>query len=446
MELNRRQFFTACLASGLSLAAAEELWAAAHAADFDFEGICRKVGWSPNDPDAFFFLHATDLHSSEVEVGALRMPHKFEGKCFVQDMNALDPRPAFVALTGDLISMTSMNPSTWDRAEQYFARYKKIICDRLEIPFWQIIGNNDCAAVPYKKVFPELPVYWSFERGGICFAGLHGYNCWGAQTSNHSGILYDAEQLAWLSEIVAKTSARTLVLFTHEPLKDADQHCARRQLAPIVQSFQGEAVWNIAGHNHGNSDRVIQLGGRPMRVVESLTPVGSWSPDDGLYRLLFAKNGLITASAYRWLTKDGEPFGFAEVPNWENPAPMETLEESFGRKCRRFWLVGEDDAEIRAECENMEDRISNLYFRRNAFASWNLPTRVDGEPARTVYLGFIGKPGGTVTLTADGAEPQTFPAAAEFELPEAFRKTEKFQVRIDSGENTEFRICALGVR
>jgi len=443
--MNRRAFFTSCLAAGLTLSATRDLWAIAHSADFDFAGICRKVGWSPSAPDAFFFLHATDLHSSEVEIGALKMPRKFEGKCFLHDMNSLRPQPAFVALTGDLISMTSMNPNTWDRAEQYFARYRKIICDRLEIPYWQIIGNNDCAAVPYKKVFPELPIYWSFERGGICFAGLHGYNCWGPRTSNHSGLLYDDEQLAWLREIVTKTSARTLVLFTHEPLKDADQHCARRQLAPIVQAFRGEAVWNIAGHNHANSDRVIQLGSRSMRVVESLTPVGSWVPDDGLYRLFFAKNGLITASAYRWLTKEGEPLGFAEVPNWENPAPMETLEESFGKKCRRFWMVGADDLELRAECEKMEDRVSNLYFRRNAYASWNLPTQVNGELVRTVRLGFAGKPLGTITLTADGVEAWSFPTATEFELPEAFRKNETFRLRIDSGENTEYRICALGV-
>lgn len=106
----RRRF----LAGGLALGAAASL--GADAPD-DLAGLAREIGWLPGAPDRFFFLQATDLHASELTSGALKMPDKFGGRNFVDDMNTLRPAPVFVALTGDLIAATSRQPATWPQAE-----------------------------------------------------------------------------------------------------------------------------------------------------------------------------------------------------------------------------------------------------------------------------------------------------------------------------------------
>lgn len=395
VSLSRRAFLFAGAAATL---VPECVWAAKHGADYSFDEVVKKIGWSANEDDAFFFLHVTDLHSSEVITGALKMPHKFEGKCFVDDMNALPLKPAFAVITGDMISEATMNPRCWPAAEQKWARYKRIITDRLTMPWHQIIGNNDCPTPPYKKIYPSRSMYWSFVQGGILFVGLHGYNCWKVENTNHAGILYDDEQLKWLKKLVAASHEKTLVIFTHEPLKDNDQHCARRQLAPILDTFPGKYIWNVCGHNHSTQECVITIGSREVRSVESLTPVGSWVPGDGIYRLLFCHAGEIVNTAYRWLDKDGNPFGFALNDKWNMPSRKALLEDTMAAGALEVKLVGASNI-VWGECKQYEDRISNMYIRRGG---GHVTFRLGRKDAERIRIACAGSLEGSLAFSCDG--------------------------------------------
>lgn len=392
MKMRRRSFLAGGCAAAAGLSPFRA-WCAAHGADFDFAGAGAACGWRPSDPDAFYFLHATDLHMTENPdwcAGALQMKDKFMGRCFIDEvnaMNALPQRPAALFLTGDLTSHVTMSPATWPRAERQWTHYRKYVTDRLRVPWRQFIGNNDCAAAPYRAVYPDAPLYWAFERGGVACVGLHGYSCWKPENTNHAGILFDGAQLAWLEGVVAASRARTLVVFTHEPLKDGDSHCARRQLAPILDRFAGEEVWNVCGHNHVNFTGAIRLGRRQVRTVETMTPVGrGFTIGDGGYRVFFCKEGRICGSALRWLTPGGEPIGYAPDAATCRPKPYRLLEESWPAGALATALVGEAPFDV-AGSERIQDRIADYYIRPQGRAGaggrlvWRVPRRVGGRPA-----------------------------------------------------------------
>ena len=388
-------------------------WCAEHGADYDFSAATSACGWDSGAKDSFYFLHASDLHMTENpdwDRGALQMKDKFMGRCFIDEinsMNSLPVRPSMLFLTGDLTSGVTMNPKSWAWAEKKWTHYKKYVTDRLAVPWRQFIGNNDCAAVPYRKVFDDQPLYWSFERGGICFAGLHGYDMWRPENTNHAGILYGAEQLSWLRAIVENTSAKTLVLLTHEPLKDDDSHCARAQLAPIVERFKGEEVWNICGHNHTNLARRIRIGKREIRSIETMTPVGrGFTIGDGGYRVFFCREGRICGSALRWLTPNGEPIGYAPDASTCDPRCMKLLEETLPSDALASALVGRDKFDT-AGSERIQDRISDYYICRPDKSGkpgrlvWTVPRFVGGRRVASVSI-LCGSIAGHVGVSSDG--------------------------------------------
>ena len=416
MNFRRREFIKLG-AAALASSAAFRAWCAAHGADCDFAGIAAKLGWSSADKDAFCFLHATDLHMTENpdwDRGALQMKDKFMGRCFVDDMNALKDRVAFAVLTGDLTSNTTMNPSCWPWAEKKWAHFKKYVSDRLELPVWQFIGNNDCAEAPYRKVFPERPTHWSFEKGGILFVGLHGYDLWKPENTNHAGIKYGEAQLVWLDALVRASKARTLVLFTHEGLCDGDSHCARRQLAPILDRFRGEAVWNVYGHGHANWDSTFRIGRWDVRGLETMTPVGmGFTLGDGGYRVVFCKEGRLHATAFRWLTPNGEEIGFAEDPQWKAIGARRAVqvEHSFPKDALEVRLVGELPFEL-GELVGIEDRIADYYIRRPwtdrktgerrfGILRFAVPNEVGGKKVRKIVL-RSGRLEGHLGFSSDG--------------------------------------------
>ena len=102
---NRREFLGALAGVGVT-SAAFRAWCAEHGADFDFASAAAECGWDPTAKDAFYFLHASDLHMTENpdwDRGALQMKDKFMGRCFIDDinaMNALPQRPSVLFLTG----------------------------------------------------------------------------------------------------------------------------------------------------------------------------------------------------------------------------------------------------------------------------------------------------------------------------------------------------------
>lgn len=394
----------------------------------------------------FSFAHATDLHSSETDIGALKIPHKFEGQSFVDDINAL--KPTFAILTGDLISDTTMDPRCWATSEEYWRRYRRIVTDRLCVPWHQIIGNNDCAEIPYRKVFPDCPVRWTFDCGGIRFVGLHGYDVWKVGNTNHAGILYGPEQLAWLEDLVADFGGETLVLFTHEPLQDSDSHRVRRQLAPILAKFRGRFIWNICGHNHWNSDAIIQIGSREVRVVQTMTPVGEWEVGDGCYRIFDAQGGRIVSSSLRWLTKEGSPIATDVSPRWRNPPLVKMIEETLSLGALQIKLWGKSPVDlVSGGC--FEDRLSNCCLpHRTGLLKWRIPSCVDGVPVRKIKLAILSRLEGTFAMEdAIGRREALHVVLAEpdstLTVPSGFSGTITCALRNDS--NYDFRLLGYAL-
>jgi hypothetical protein len=343
--------------------------------ELDFNALCGQLGWNGRAPGNFYFVHATDLHANEIERGALKMPDKFGGRNFADDIATLAPRPAFAVLTGDLCGHTTRSPATWAETERGFRRVQDKILSRLaDIPCHLILGNNDCSPETFKKVWPERPLHWSFDHMGVHFVGINGYNLWRPENSNHAGIVLDEAQLAWLADDLSASNASTLVLFTHEPLADADCHLIRKQLKPILDKFQGK-IWNVAGHNHMNAATSIRLGEKTIRVIQTITPVGSWTPDKGAYRIVFLSHGEIIGTALRWLTKDGAPLGVAKDAGENEVLSRATslVEDVLGTEALEVFMVGTGDVPLRIRAERTEDRISNLRLRPGGAVTYRVP-------------------------------------------------------------------------
>ena len=383
--VSRREFLGVGLAAGAGLFCRP---ARGGSSEVELDAVAKAVGWDAQAPGSFYFLHVTDLHASELTSGALKMPDKFGGRNFADDMNLLRPAPAFTAVTGDLIARTTRSPATWPQAEVGFRRVEEKIVSRLTMPCHMIIGNNDCSPEAFHKVWPDRPVYWSFDQQGVHFAGLHGYNCWTPENGNHAGILLDDEQLAWLAKDIAAVKTPTLVLFTHEPLCDPDCHRIRKQLAPILAKYAGE-MWNIAGHNHANVTRTVKIGTKPVHVLETITPVGSWTPDKGAYRLIFVSDGRVAGSALRWLTKDGDPLRFDVDDNYRTDTVSVTCEENLRENAVRTFMVGEEDVAIRQDVTQVTDRVSNFRFTDGRGLVYRIPLEDWGKRVRR--LGVAGQ-------------------------------------------------------
>jgi hypothetical protein len=313
---------------------------------------------------------------------------------------------------------------------------RDLIVSRLTVPCHMIIGNNDCSPEAYHAVWPDRPVYWSFARQGVHFVGLHGYNTWKPENSNHAGILLDEAQRAWLKrDLEAAAGAKTLVLFTHEALKDPDCHRIRKQLAPLLAAFPGE-IWNIAGHNHGNAECGIRLGGKPVRVVETTTPVGAWTPDKGAYRLVFVSDGRVVGSGLRWLTKEGAPLRFEALAPDRKVGERPLIETTLAEGAHRVFMVGEEELPLRLDTAGVTDRVSNFQFRKGAALTYRVPLALRGKDAARLRLACGAKV--SVTLSADGtvwhpaSEQARAAGCVTFGVPEPLRASRNLDVRIQA--------------
>ena len=368
-----------------------------------FAAAIAAAKWNPTEPGSFCFVQATDLHVNDTGPLKMERKRKYEGRNFVDDINRLEPKPKFLIVTGDTVSDTFRDPSSWANAEKGFQNAKDLIFSRLAIPYHIILGNNDCSPEAFHKVWPDAPMHWSFDCEGIHFIGLYGYNIWKPENSNHAGILLDKKQLDWLeSDVAAAAKHKTVVLFTHEPLQDPDCHLIRGQLAPMIEGFEGE-VWNIAGHNHMNCANSFMLGGKLVRALQTITPVGSWRPSKGAYRIILVREGKIVASVLRWITKDGEPLYFESDTRPENLPLTQTNSNVFGKNLLLKVDVGSEDKPLRIESERVEDRISNLRIRKGGSTAYKIPLGVvKGEVQEIALLAAVDTTDAVIELSQDG--------------------------------------------
>lgn len=217
----------------------------------------------------------------------------------IRRLNALDPRPDAVVITGDLVD--------FGYEEEYLTLKEAL--QRLELPYWLMAGNHDDRQM-LRKVFadqaylfqhPEF-IQWEGECGPLRLLALDS-----TIPQQSPGELCEA-RLGWLAErLEAQPERPTLVMLHHPPFISGIAHMDRQRLkqperlaAVIERHPQTERV--LCGHIH-RSMQIAFAGtiacsapGASHQVAFDLRPDGPanfclepagfllhrWTPDQGV--------------------------------------------------------------------------------------------------------------------------------------------------------------------
>ncbi|WP_028224356.1 phosphodiesterase [Paraburkholderia ferrariae] len=179
-------------------------------------------------------------------------------------LNALDPRPDAVIVTGDLVDRGS--------AEEY--RHLKTLLATLDIPCWLLIGNHD-GREGLREVFPERAelsaggafVHYAVDIGPLRLIALDSM-----QPGQSAGTLC-AARLAWLETQLDAARAQPVIVALHHPPFDSgvghmdairlDPQAAEALEALIARHPNVERV--MCGHVHRSM--FVRFGGTIASAV-----------------------------------------------------------------------------------------------------------------------------------------------------------------------------------
>jgi len=144
----------------------------------------------PASKPFFRFVHITDLHLPDEAPDQSQGSEIQSFRAAVEEINALEPPPEFVVVTGD-IARHNGEPGAYQLFKQ--------ISSGLKIPVYVVPGNHDRRAIFRKYLLEEehavdAPVYFAFGRDSYRFIFLD---------SSQPGDLYgylDKRQLNWLKQ------------------------------------------------------------------------------------------------------------------------------------------------------------------------------------------------------------------------------------------------------
>ena len=154
-----------------------------------------------------YLIQISDTHllaDTSLESYGVNPYHNLER--IITHIARLDPPPAFVIFTGDLISD--------DDPRSY--RHVKLLADRLASPVYFALGNHDLRQ-PFRRVVLEEAspgterYFYAFDAAGYRFVVLDS-----VVEGQVAGEL-DAAQLGWLDKTLAEGSQQRTVLFMHHP-------------------------------------------------------------------------------------------------------------------------------------------------------------------------------------------------------------------------------------
>jgi outer membrane protein assembly factor BamB len=204
---------------------------------------------SPVKAEDFTFVHISDPH-----VGSGKNAEK-DSELF-REISKLNPRPAFVAGTGDLCEIGT--------PAQYKA-YREILSS-LAVPSYQAPGNHDVRWNPLgKEGFSKgsgQPMYQSWSYGGIHFVLLDS-----TTLLQHWGH-FDSDMLAWLKADLKKwgTEKPVIIGFHHWIGRESVQVDNEQELLDLVEPYNVR-LW-LQGHGHSNID--WNVNGAPAVMVQGL--------------------------------------------------------------------------------------------------------------------------------------------------------------------------------
>jgi outer membrane protein assembly factor BamB len=203
----------------------------------------------PARAEDFTFVHVSDIH-----VGAGNNV-KLDGD-MLREIAALQPKPAFVAGTGDLCEVGT---------ETEYADYRKL-ADAFPLPAYQAPGNHDVRWNPLgKEGFVKgarQPMYQSWSHGGVHFVLLDS-----TTLLQHWGH-FDADMLAWLKkDLAAWGTTKPVVIGFHHPIaREGSQIDNEQELLDLVEPYNVR-LW-LQGHGHANVQ--WNVNGAPAVMVQGL--------------------------------------------------------------------------------------------------------------------------------------------------------------------------------
>ena len=205
-----------------------------------------------SDETEYTFVHVTDTHIHNVRRGLAGLSR------FVQEVNALTPKPAFVVNSGDLLSLDKAITASPATGHAWIRNYVGIM-NHLSMPHYNVAGDHTDSSYRLKE-FPRgdhrcgKPLYWeylgphffSFEYGKIHFVSVDfGYHLGKRQIRvNGRNLEYPTNQVQpmhveWMKQDMANRTKGSFVVTTAESdltrfcpgfLEMAKQHDVRFQL------------------------------------------------------------------------------------------------------------------------------------------------------------------------------------------------------------------------
>lgn len=233
----------------------------------------------PDHTEPLRFVHLTDTHIMagghwRPRAGDFAFDTAASLRRVVDAIGALDPRPAFVVLGGDLTSPDLLHRDRVLDADDYEPSYRLLreILAPLACPQHFLMGNHD-NRVAFARVFgdgdraPGAPRHGSFDHASRHFVMLDSL-----EPGQAAGFL-DTEQLAWLERDLARHRAAPTVVFVHHhpwpvghrwidtmPLRNGEDLMTRLRAHGGVTSV-------ICGHVH--LDHAVQRDGLTMVTTPS---------------------------------------------------------------------------------------------------------------------------------------------------------------------------------
>ena len=288
-QIERRAFLKGTSASMTAFALgchSAALPSVALGADEDWKSAFSRAGFDPSAPGCATFVVIGDPHVpwADKANGKIVGDQSTHLADRIAEWNAMRPRPSAVLSMGDQVSTVSgsmgdrwtiKNQVSRERAAADIRLFKSYF-DRLEIPFYQTVGNHDCYpgevnAAFYASQYPGWKPYERFELSGATFINLCG---------GHDGAV-EPGQRAWLAaEAVSIPKDRTVFLIAHYPNVGVGR-VDGYDIGVVIReffSYRTADTWLLAGHNHEDAICRYSLpgGGRLFVATHVREPFGYW--------------------------------------------------------------------------------------------------------------------------------------------------------------------------
>jgi len=216
----------------------------------------------------FCFVHFTDTHiMAGGTLGNLETSASLQR--VIEVINALEPRPAFAVIGGDLVSPDMLDRNRTLMPAEYVPSYHLFLelIRPLQCPTSMLLGNHDHRQAFHQVRQTPVPTLDTTHHYGFGYQGYH-FVVLDTHQPGQAGGYLAAAQLAWLQvDLDAHRGQPTLVFLHHHPWPlglawiDAMNLSNGAELVGVLRQYP-DVRWMICGHVH--LDQEIQRDGLTM--------------------------------------------------------------------------------------------------------------------------------------------------------------------------------------